>query len=76
LLAYLTSGLASALGIGPLTLLTVVARGQSHEQLLKHLSEQVDELDLMSIRKKWPSEFQDGLIAPMEVGRWTPFPKI
>jgi transcriptional regulator with XRE-family HTH domain len=71
--------LASALGIDPLTLLTVAAsldRGQSHEQLLKHLGEQGNELDALGVSRKWPSEFQDGLLVPMQAGRRTPIPKI
>jgi hypothetical protein len=56
-LTYLTSRLASVLGTDPLTLLTVAMsldRWQPYKQLLKHLSEQGIELDLMGGRKKWP----------------------
>jgi transcriptional regulator with XRE-family HTH domain len=71
--------LACALGIDPLTLLTVAAsldRSQSHEQLLEHLGEQGNELDAMGIMKKRPSEFQVGILVPMPAGRRTPLPKI
>lgn len=71
--------LASALEIDALTLLTVAAslhRGQSHQQLLKRLGEQGSELDALGIMEKWPKEFQDGRLVPMQAGRRTPLPKI
>ncbi|VVP85878.1 hypothetical protein PS925_00920 [Pseudomonas fluorescens] len=71
--------LASALGIDLLTLLTVAAsldRGQSHDQLLKHLGEEGSELDALGIMKQWPGEFHEGLLVGMPAGRRTPLPKI
>ena len=60
---------ASVFQVDALTLLTVAAtldRCQSLERLLQHLAEQGNELDALGVRRKWPNEFQDSLIAAMQ----------
>lgn len=67
---YLISILGSALGTDPLTLLTVAASldpGQSHGQLLKHLGEQWNELDVMGAGKNNQASFKMAPLVPMQV---------
>lgn len=71
--------LSTTLEIDFLTLLTLAAsldRGESHHMLLQHLGAQGEHLAKLGVIAKWPSEFQDGELLPMEAGRRTPLKKV